>query len=116
MAQLRRTHSSGCGSRLDGLYAAMGGSGKDPLVVETGWLVKVKADFPGLLEVPFLVNLFRPFDRGERAGSAHSVRIAPDDVVTIARTWQQLDDQAVHIDAGRIVGRIDDSGNYVPKQ
>lgn len=114
MAGRRSTLTTASGHCLPGIYPAMGGSDGKPLVVETSELVKVKQAYPGMYEVPFLVNVFRPFELAESAESAAVVRISAEDVVTIARTWQQMDEQAAHIDAGRIVGHIDDLGNYQP--
>ena len=79
MAGRRATHITASGHCLPGLYAAMCGDGKHPLVVDTGDLVRVKRDFPGMFEITFLVNVFRPFELGERADAAHSVRISADE-------------------------------------
>ncbi len=108
----RRTASRGW--RFPGLFDTLGGSGNEPLLVEVAVLAPLRDDFPDLYAVPFLAGLFRPFDRWERDTAAFMVRVQPDSTVSCAMSWGQVDAQAQHVAAGRHVGFINASGDFMP--
>ena len=102
------------GWRFPGLYAALGASGNEPILVEVAVLAPLRDDFPDLYAVPFLAGLFRPFDRWERDSAAYMVRVQPDDAISCAMSWGQVDTQAEHVAAGRNIGFIEASGDFQP--
>jgi hypothetical protein len=77
------------------------------------WAISPRQFPDAAARIPFLA--LKVHDTAEeRAESATMVRVYPDDRVEIGQTYAQREEQSRLVDAGYVVGEIDEHGDYVP--